>query len=280
MTGRRLVVAALAILSSLFLALEIRDGWAEVGGEQFPGAGWLLAAVGVLALGQIVIGEAMATLPAEPTRASERRRAFHLTQPAKYVPAGIAQAAGVVVALVGRGATRPSALVVWAVHTGSLIVAGVAVGLLTAPALGWSPFVVVPGALVLAVVGRPIIAWVAVRVGRLLGASLEIPSAADVGRCFAAASVGVALHGLGFAALVRGAGLEVGAMEAVAAYTLAFGISVATPLPGGLGAREAIIVAVLAPSETVLIVPVVLVRLLLIAIEFALLVIARLGARG
>ena len=67
---------------------------------------------------------------------------------------------------------------------------------------------------------------------------------------------------------------------AVAAYTLAFGVSVATPLPGGLGAREAIIVGVLSGTQATLIVPVVLVRLILIGVEVLLLLAVRARTRS
>lgn len=277
---RRIVVALLAVASAVFLAVEISDSWDELDGAQLPGAGWFVLAIGVLAVGQVVIGEAMAALPAEPTSASDRRSAFHLTQPAKYVPAGIAQAAGVVVVLVGRGASRSGALAVWVVHTGSLVVAGLAVGLVTAPALGWSPAVVVPGILVLAVISRPVLGPVFTRVGGLFDVALEVPSTPALMRCLTAAIVGVALHGLGFAVLVHGASLDVGVVEAVAAYTLAFGVSVATPLPGGLGAREAIIVGVLSGTQATLIVPVVLVRLILIGVEVLLLLAVRARTRS
>ncbi|MEM9467149.1 MAG: hypothetical protein AAGA90_17385 [Actinomycetota bacterium] len=278
MSRRVLIVAALAVVSAAFLAVEIRDGWGDLSGEQFPAPGWFVLAVVLLAAGQVVIGEAMAALPAPPTTAADRRRTFHLTQPAKYVPAGVAQAAGVVVVLVGRGASRSASAVVWIIHTGSLVVAGVAVGLVTAPALGWSPLLVVPGVAVTLAVSRPVLRPIFARVGRWGGVdALEAPPSVALGGCLGAAIVGVALHGLGFAALVRGADLDVGTVEALAAYTLAFGVSVATPLPGGLGAREAIILAVLGAAESVLLVPVVLVRLVLIGIEVVLFGLARFG---
>jgi uncharacterized membrane protein YbhN (UPF0104 family) len=270
----------LAAVSAAFVALEVRDGWGDVSGAQMPGAGWLVLAVGVLAAGQLAIGEAMATLPAASTDIGDRRWAFHLTQPAKYVPAGVAQAVGVVVVLVDRGAGRAAALVVWMVHTGSVIVAGLMVGLVTAPALGWSPLVALLGVVLGGVISRPVLGPVFDRAGRVFGASeLVVPPAGALGRCLVAALVGVTLHGLGFALLVDGASLDIGLTEAIAAYTLAFGISVATPLPGGLGAREAIIFGLLAASEETLIVPVVLVRLLLIAIELGLFVVARTRSR-
>ena len=94
--------------------------------------------------------------------------------------------------------------------------------------------------------------------------------------CTALAAIAVGLHSVGFAILVRSADLDVTLLGAVAAYALAFGVSVATPLPGGLGAREAVLLAVLVVDEATLLVPVVLVRLLLVGIECGFLVMARL----
>lgn len=278
MTRRRLLVAALALASVAFVGLEIRDGWREVGGEQFPAFGWIAASVGLLLAGQIAIGEAMGFLDAPPTSRAERRRTFHLTQPAKYVPAGIAQAAGVVTVLVGRGASRSASIAVWMVHTAALVVAGLSVGLVASPALGWWPIAVIAGLLLPVVLSPWVLRPIFARVRGAFGVrELALPSGSALVGCGALAIVGIMLHGTGFAVLVDGAGLDVGRVEALAAYTLAFGISVATPLPGGLGAREAIIFGLLSSAEAALIVPVVLVRLVLIAIEVVLVVVARLA---
>ena len=278
LTRRRLLIAALAVASVAFVALEVRDGWTDVDGEQLPGVGWLVASTGLLLVGQVAIGEALGSLAAMPTSRSDRRRAFHLTQPAKYVPAGIAQAAGVVTVLVGRGASRAGAIAVWIVHTAALILAGVGVGLVLSPAFGWTPTIVVVGLLAPLVLSAPVLRPVFGRVAGALGVDdLAVPAASQLAGCTALAIAGIGLHGLGFAMLVEGAGLDVGRIEAVAAYALAFGVSVATPLPGGLGAREAIIFGLLSAAQAALIVPVVLVRLLLIAIELVLVLVARLA---
>ena len=73
------------------------------------------------------------------------------------------------------------------------------------------------------------------------------------------------LHGAAFALLVAGSITSVA--TAIAAYAIAQSLATATPLPGGLGAREALLFAFAASDDDVTLTGVVLVRLLLIGIE-------------
>ncbi len=262
----------------MYIGLEVAHRWSELRAQQIPGFGWLLVAIIALVVGQFVVGEAMVALDAVPSTAAQRRWIFHTAQPAKYVPLGIANAAAVVLGLSARGVPRRVATLVWAIHSLALALVGVAVGLIAAPALGWSAGVSVLGVTLLLAVAPPIFGRVLRVAGRVVGVDLRasLPASRSIVTCAALAAIAVGLHGVGFAVLVRSIDLDVGLLAAVAAYMLAFGLSVATPLPGGLGAREAVLLAVLVVDEATLLVPVVLVRLLLVGTECGFLVVARL----
>jgi len=277
-TGRGFLVALLGFVSVVYIGLEVAGSWSELTAQQIPGVGWLLVAIVALALGQFVVGEAMVVLEASPSTGAQRRWIFHTAQPAKYVPFGIANAAAVVLGLCARGVPSRIATLVWAIHSLALALVGVAVGLIAGPALGWSAAVSALGVILLLAVAPPIFGRVLRVAGRVVGADLSasLPASRSIVTCTALAAIAVGLHAVGFAILVRGADLDVTLLGAVAAYALAFGVSVATPLPGGLGAREAVLLAVLVVDEATLLVPVVLVRLLLVGTECGFLVVARL----
>jgi len=281
LTGRGFLVVLLGAASALYVGLEVAEGWGELGAQHVPGPGWLLAAVVTLAVGQFLIGEAMVVLEAAPSTAAQRRWVFHSAQPAKYVPFGVANAAVVVLGLSARGVSRRVATRVWAIHTLSLVIAGVAVGLILSLGLGWPDAWSALGLLLLVAFTPPIFGRVLRLSGRVAGVDLSASFAVSpsIWSCVALTAVAINLHAVGFAILVRSADLDVTLLGAVAAYALAFGVSVATPLPGGLGAREAIILAVLVVDEATLLVPVVLVRLVLVAVECAFWAVARLRVR-
>lgn len=278
MTGRGFLVALLGAASAVYVGLEVAESWGELGTRHVPGPGWLLAAVVICAVGQFLVGEAMVVLEAVPSTAAQRRWVFHSAQPAKYIPLGVANAAGVVLGLSARSVSRRLATQVWAIHTLSLMLAGLSVGLILSPALGWPAAWSVLGLMLLSAFTPPIFGRVLRLTGRVAGVDLSASLAASpsIWSCVALVAVGINLHAVGFAILVRSADLDVTLLGAVAAYALAFGVSVATPLPGGLGAREAIILAVLVVDEATLLVPVMLVRLVLVGVECAFLVTARL----
>ena len=122
MTIRRALILALAAASAVFIAVQLNDGWGRIRDEPLPGVLPIVGVVALLALGQVALGEAMVALGAGGTTPFDRRWAFHISQPAKYVPIGVAHAAGSVTALTGRGAARVTAGVLWAVHTGTLVI--------------------------------------------------------------------------------------------------------------------------------------------------------------
>ncbi len=267
MTARTALAMALGVASAAFIAVQFADGWSRLGDETLPGAASIAGAVALLALGQLAIGEAMVVAGPGLVTPAERRWAFHFTQPAKYVPGGVAHVAGVVTALVGRGVSASAAGMLGVVHTGSVVVAGVSVGLLLSPAFGWPWPVVMLGVALPLVLARPVLSVVVDRAGRSVRRlrQVEVPSQRSLSSCLALTTAGVVLHGVAYAVLAAPGDDTV--VASVAAYALALGVSVATPLPAGLGAREAILLGLATTPAGEAIVPVVLVRLLLVAAE-------------
>ena len=270
MTVRRALIIGLAAASAVFIALQLADGWSRISGSPLPGSLPIAGAVVLLGLGQLAIGEAMVALGAGSGTPGDRRWAFHVTQPAKYVPMGVAHAAGVVTALVSRGIPRLPAGVLWAVHTGSLVVVGVSLGLFGSSSFGWPTAIAFLGICVPVCLDRHVLTFVLAQAGRfadVLKRPTLVPPQGQLTRCGVLAAAGVLLHGLAYALLVDASGIDDTPAAAVAAYCLALGVSIATPLPGGLGAREAILLALSSAPAGEALVPIVLVRLLLVGVE-------------
>lgn len=273
MTVRRVLVGVLVAASVGFIAQQLHSGWSRISGESLPDPGQLALAIFLLTVGQVLIGEAFLIVGSGPPRTAVRRWAFHLTQPSKYIPAGVAQVAGLVAVLVGRGANGVATAAAAAVLMGSLVVGGISIGLVLSPALGWTPLIAVVGLLVPIALFRPVLAAIARMIGRVvpsIRAESHIPEQGTLFWTFAMVTVALALHAGAYAALVDAAGGDGDALASIAAYSLAFGVSIATPLPGGLGAREAILLGLTDLVGSPALVPIVLVRLLLIGIELVL----------
>lgn len=277
MTVRRALVAALALASAVFVVIQLTNGWSRISDEPLPESAPIAATIVLLALGQLWIGEGMVALGMGAGRPADRRWAFHATQPAKYVPMGVAHAAGVVTALVSRGVPRLTAGVLWAIHTGSLVVVGVSLGLLGSPVFGWPVVLAFVGLCLPLVLNRRLLTVALGRTSRFVSALSRpslVPRQRQLIRCGLWVATGMILHGAAYAVLADASGIDQAPIALVAAYCLALGVSIATPLPGGLGAREAILLALsTAPAGSALI-PVVLTRLLLVGVELAFWVIA------
>ena len=272
MTVRRALILALAVASAVFIAVQSTDGWNRISDKPLPGAAAMVGAVALLGVGQVMIGEAMVAVGAGAGTAAQRRWAFHVTQPAKYVPLGVAHAVGAVTALASCGVSRLKAGVLWAIHTATLVVVGVALGLILSPSLGWPPAIALLGVCVPLLLNRRALASVFIRLSRFspaLGHPELIPDQRRINWCGAMAALGVLLYGVAYAVLVSAAGIEQPLIASVAAYCIALGVSIATPLPGGLGAREAMLLALSTAPAGEALVPVILVRLLLVAVEVA-----------
>jgi len=279
--ARRLVRAAFVILTLAFFVAQFANGAGRIAVDTAPGMGRIGGAVVLLVAGQVLVGEALVSLAAPGIGAGPARRAFHLTHPSKYIPAGVAQAAGLTIALRRAGLSTGSALATWALHTLAVVLGGVGAGLVVGGGAGWPMFWAVLGVATLLSFSRSLIVVVLTRVGRVVEAAQTVastmPSQARLSACLAANAAGLVLHGVAFAVLIDGSAAS--AAIAIAAYALAHGLATATPLPGGLGAREALLFAFAASDDDITLTGVVLVRLLLMVVEagFALASVQRSG---
>jgi uncharacterized membrane protein YbhN (UPF0104 family) len=264
--ARRLVLVGFVAATVAFLAIQFSNGVGRLTWDAVPSAGQLAAAAALLLAGQLLIGEALVALSAPVTGSNAVRRGFHVTQPSKYIPVGVAQGAGLTVVLRRAGMSTSAAITAWGLHTSSVVLSGVGLGLMVGGLDAWPIPLVALGAAVLCGYNRPLITTVLRQVPRLVRAapSLEtaVPDQARLCRCLAATGTGLILHGAAFALVINGSTTSVA--TAIAAYLTAHSLATATPLPGGLGAREALLLAFLASDDLT---GVVLVRLLLMGIE-------------
>lgn len=181
----------------------------------------------------------------------ELRHGFYLSQPGKYVPGGIWQAAGLVGLARDAGADvarASTAFVVLAVAqvAGAATVGGLAA--IAAPDLA-APLriAVISGLALVALVHR---GWMvatlrlAARVAKRLDVSL-IPTQRAILRAYAWSVAATAVAAVSFTVIAhpRSAGLD---FSAVAAFATAWWIGfVAVPFPSGIGIREAVLLGAL-----------------------------------
>lgn len=182
------------------------------------------------------------------------RGAFHASQLAKYVPIGLAQAAGQI-ALARRagmgGADAAFAWVVLGVATGT---AGLALAAALAfldnglPATVQVVVLAGPASLlalhprVLAGLHRVLSRW-----WPRLAAAVTVPDLAGLVRCSASRVAWTALQGALFAGILRSLA-PVPTPTALAAFALAFALGLAVvPVPSGVAIREVVLVVALSP---------------------------------
>lgn len=281
MSLRRVLVGVLALATVGFFVQQLRSGVAEISSTALPGPTRIAVALALLLVGQVLIGEALLPLlrSAHPTNAS--RAAFHGTHVTKYIPAGFAQGVGLVLALERVGVRRGEATIGWVLHTVTVIVAGIGTGLAISVAGGWSPAFLLPAALTLVLIWRSMLQRVltalATRVARI-GRAGPLPTQGRLLRAWATNAAGLTLHGLAFAVLAHD--LRIGVAGAAGAYLLSQALATMTPLPGGLGAREALLTLFTSGADPDILTSVVLVRVLLMIVEGVLTAVGLAWMRG
>lgn len=184
-------------------------------------------------------------------------RGYFASQPAKYIPGAIWQPIGQVKLAADAGVTLGPATVTMLVHAGIQVIAGGSLGalLVFSSSLSW-------GGRLLALLGlMPLLmlqrAWL-VRIieaserwtRRSLGSRL-VPGQKAVLRSFGWSTATLGMAGMAFSVLLSSVappGVHVSLLVAVPAFALAWTVGfVAIPFPAGLGVREGVLIAVLAP---------------------------------
>lgn len=278
MTRRRWVRAVLPglLLAGLaFLLVRLQASAHDLEQASWPGAAAVGAALGLGFAGQVLFGLGWDRLLPDVGDHRALAWSFHGTQPVKYVPLGIAQPVGQVGVLrdldlgvdVGGGALAWVGQVLTMVSAGVLLGAGLvfvtddewwrglaALGVVAAPVLVARPVQV-------AVLG-----WLGRRARRVPPAEAVPPQAALL-EAWALAAVALALHGTAFALLAAGEGDPI---RLVLAYSVSTALSVATPLPAGLGVREALVVATSGLAAPAALGAALLLRVVLLVVELTL----------
>jgi len=251
----------------------VRSSWVTISEGSWPDIGPLALAVVLLGVGQVLIGEAFVVVGPNPPAAADRRWAFHLTQPAKYIPGGIAQPAGLVTVLMRRGASSVATAMSYVVIVAALVIAGISLGLVLSPALEWWLPIIAAGLVLPFLLLRPVLVIVVRLAARIVPVNRpeeQLPAQGSLLRCLTGCVIGVGLHACAYAVLVDAVGGDTAPMASVASYSLAAGVSIATPLPGGLGAREALLIGLADLTGSASLLAIALIRVLLIGVEIIL----------
>jgi hypothetical protein len=270
---RTLILGALAI----GLVLGVRASLGRVGSleSDIPSRTATAVAIGLLLVGQVVLGYGWRRLVPEIRDPVASMWAFHASQPGKYLPLGIGQAAGQVVLARDLAVPLRTAIAAWGAQTIIIIAGGVTVGtlLVLQPGLGPIRWLGLAGPLGLLAGWRPTLVAVVglgARVTSRLPDAADLPPQRRLVDAFGTALVFFVFQGIAFATLLGAEGLA-GWLGLVGAYAMAAGISTATPLPAGLGIREALLVLFCTTDPAVTIAAAVVLRVSAFAVEVALL---------
>ncbi len=278
---------ALAFAGSLaavaFVVVAFRDSLDRTEGETFPGVGPLVVAGALVAAAHVAAAWSWRhLLPADVPRAAASRT-WYVSQLAKYVPGGLLQAAGQIAMTARLGVPARLVTTRFLGMAGGFVVAGLAVGVATAPLASDSSTPVralaMAGGLTVVFLWRPLQAWGLGLVARMGERALrpdDLPDQPTILRSWAGQVVFMVVQGVSFAlvldALVDDAPLGL----AVVAFPLAFALgTLAVPVPSGLAVREAALAALIGPAvvgdgSAVVITAAIWHRLAVIAAEVAL----------
>lgn len=289
MTRTRLAWAALALACLAAIAFGASRAWnASIDALTIDAIDWRWAALSVVAMLAFVLVYAacwwLLMSELEGRRAPlGAMRLFLLSWPGRYVPASLPHYGGRLVAAPSLGLSRSAVAASLVYENVFAIVAsgGVAIVLLAA---GYRDAIGGGGWLVAAIVAAPLAALslhpavgrTAVRVGarrmkRLSALEAYVLAPPALIRVGAAYAVGSVVAGLAFWCSLRAIGAEAPLLLAIAAYNLG-GVAgmLAIAVPGGIGVREAVVVAVMSAfvSPPVALSAAVLARLVAVVADF------------
>jgi hypothetical protein len=201
-------------------------------------------------------------------------RAYHASQPGKYIPGGVGQGASQLALAVRGGMSLGAAGLGWA--TFQLEVVAVALGLGSGLALAddlapWLRVVAALGLLALALLWRPVLVGglgVLGKVLRRVPPSGHVPDQPLILVSAAWQLVFVVLHGTAMWLILDDLGGGVDLPRSVAGYGFALAVGIlAVPVPSGLAVREAVLVAVLPAPASVVVTAAICHRLVTIGAE-------------
>lgn len=245
------------VVGLVAVALACRAALGRTGGAALPGAPALAAAAAVLAGGLLAATRAWIVLLAGAAPGRELAHGFMLSQLGKYIPGGVWLGVGQVGTAVGAGVSAGRAAGSMAALGLCFVVAAATLGGLAAalallaggPGPGGHAALALAGLAGPALLHRRWMAAVSGRIARRLGRERGAAVIPDQRRILAAcawSAVSVAASALAFAVLLAGVAPGTGLLPATAAFCLAWlsGYLV-LGLPSGIGAREAVLVALL-----------------------------------
>lgn len=276
----RIAVVLFVAAAIVFFVLALVGAWRE--SSALPSV-WRLGAVGGLwVIGVLSIAYAWATLLGGDHRL-EHGAASIVSQIAKYIPGGIWQASGQMGLARSVGVQLQRSAVAFTVQALMFAVAATTFGIVVAitwnDGAAWLRVLLAVGSVVsLALVDRRWMVWILHKIPRTRQASAElVPAQRTILLTYATSLVTIATLGIGYLIVLGSFGTVDDAWLAVGAFAIAWLVGyLLVPLPSGLGAREAVLVAILHGTfpSSVLVAASVYQRVALIATEGVLALIA------
>jgi len=276
----RIAVVVFVAVAIVFFVLALVGAWRE--SSELPPV-WRLCTVGALwVIGVMSAAFAWATLLGGDRRI-EHGAASIVSQIAKYIPGGVWQASGQLGLARTAGVQLQRSAVAFTVQALMQAVAACTFGVVVAATwsngAGWLRVLFALGSVVsLALVDRRWMVWILHKIPRTREASSElVPSQRAILVTYVAALVTIATLSIGYLVTLGSFGSIDDPWLVVGAFAIAWLVGfLLVPLPSGLGAREAVLVAILHgmfPSS-VLVAASVYQRVVLIATEGLLALIA------
>jgi glycosyltransferase 2 family protein len=245
----RIAVAAFVAVAIVFFVLALVAAWRE--SSELPSV-WRLCAVGALwVIGVLSAAYAWAALLGGDHRL-EHGAAAIVSQIAKYIPGGVWQASGQLGLARSAGVQLQRSAVAFTVQALMQAVAACTFGAIVAvtwsSGAGWLRALIgLASVLSLVLVDRRWMVWILHKIPRTRDASGDlVPPQRTILLTYGSSVVTIATLGIGYLIVLGSFGAVDDPWLVVGAFALAWLVGfLLVPLPSGLGAREAVLVAIL-----------------------------------